>query len=85
MPDAPIFEYHRMRYDFRLFPNRIEVEEKGTFKTKSTVLPIKLVTGATLDGVGGTKVKVTTSDGKSHEFILGDKGKEAYAAILELL
>lgn len=84
MPDEPTFRYERFRFTFTVYPNRIEVEEKGTFSTKKEAVLLRNVTDVVRQGVQG-KLRITTNDGRTREWLIGTRADEARDAILSLL
>ena len=76
MPDDLIYEYTRDGFTFEVFRDRIDV----TVKKKHQTIPINSVAEVTV--VGRLKVlKITTNDGKEHQFQMGRSGEEARGAI----
>jgi len=89
MAEEPLFRYHRVGFTFSVYRNRIDVVDKsGMFGMlgagKNETILLRSVTDVTIEGAA-RKLKITTSDGRKREFILGPKGKEARETILSLL
>jgi hypothetical protein len=79
-----LFHYDRTGFTFDVFPNRIEVAEKGLFKTNKTTILIKTITNVEIVGIT-KKLKITTQDKKTHEFQIGTNAPAARDTILAQL
>ena len=79
--ETPQFEAKRFGFHFQVFPDRVEVREKVGFKNKSATILVRQITGVTVDGIGGSKLKIATA-GESYEYTIGRQAEQAKAAIL---
>lgn len=80
-----LFTHEHPAFKFEVFPNRIEVEEglRGLPKKKRTI-PLRNI--ADVSVVGWTrKLRITTSDGKKHEYNLGLDSEPARDVINDAL
>jgi hypothetical protein len=87
--DEPIFVYERTGLSFKVYRNRIDVLDKSGFGAywtggKQQTILLRNVTDVTVQGLT-KKLRITTNDGKSHEFQLATKGDEARQAIVSVL
>ncbi len=86
-PSEPSFRYHRPGLAFEVWPNRVEVQERGGFLGiggKKLSLLMRNITDVQVEGFT-KQVTITTSDGKKHKWQLGSDGEQARAAILAQL
>lgn len=76
----PAFEHSRKGFEFRVYPNRIVVNEGLVVKNEKVIL-LRNVTNVTVTPMG--KLQVSTSDGARYEYMLGLEAKSARDAILQ--
>lgn len=85
---APLYTYTRTGFEFRVYPNRIEVVDKSAFGAaftggaRETIL-LRSVTDVGVDGL--THLTVTTQDGKRRKYLLGKDREDARQAIVAAL
>jgi hypothetical protein len=87
--EEPIFTYQRTGFSLKVYRNRIEISDKSAFGAvftggKQQSILLRNVTDVAVKGAA-RKLYITTSDNKTHDFILGTKGEEARQAILSVL
>ena len=78
----PLFTYSLPGMKFEVYPNRISVK-KGTVFAKEETILLRNVVDVTSQATG--KIRISTSDGKVHEYPLGLKAKQAHRAIQDAL
>lgn len=84
MADTGILAQHnRPGFSFRLYANRIEVEEGALFK-KKRVIPLRNVTGVDKH-LATNRLTIHTADGKKQTFITGPATGKIYDAIMAVL
>ena len=84
MADEPAFTCERTGFKFKVFANRIDVEERQLFGAKKETILLRNVTDVSVNAIGG-KLKIMTTDGKAREWVIGTKADEARNAIAQSL
>lgn len=87
--EEPIFIYERTGFSLKVYKNRIDISDKSGFGAaltggKQQSILMRNITDVTIKGIT-RKLHITTSDNKTHEFVLGTKSEEARQAILSVL
>lgn len=83
----PLFTYHRAGLNFEVWPNRIEVQERGGFLGmggKKTVILLRNVSDVKVEGMT-KQVTIATNDGNKRKWQLGSDGPKAVDTIVSLL
>ena len=87
--ESPVFQYSRYGFRFFVYPNRVEVDTRRgclgirTGGKHETILS-RTISSVSVQGVS-QQLRITTSDGKKHDFNVGAKGDQARQAILSVL
>ena len=83
--NEPTFTASRFGFQFTVYANRIEVAERGLLgNTKREMIPLRNVASVEKASIAG-RLRVTTTDGKRHEWVIGPEVEAARSAIASLL
>jgi hypothetical protein len=80
-----VYEYSRFGFEFRAYPNRIEIKQRSLLFWKRETILVKSIVDVELVGIGRTALEIKTIDGKKHRYTLGVHAEEARAKLMELL
>lgn len=80
----PLYHCRWVRLQLAVYPNRIEVSQERFGGAKRDAILLRSVVDVSIPGFGG-KLRVTTTDGLIHEWVLGGHVEAARSAILAAL
>jgi len=83
-PAAPRFVCRRPGFAVWVYPDRIEVRQ-GAWLRRLTTVPLRAVRLVAVERRRGGRLRVTTGDGRVHDWPLGRRAEEARLVILGLL
>ncbi len=81
--EGVLAEHNRPGFSFRLYQNRIEIEE-GMIVKKKSVVPLRNVTGVEKH-LATNRLTIRTADGKKQTWVTGPATGKIYDAIMSAL
>lgn len=78
----PLYTYKRAGFTFEVYPNRIDIVEGAVLKKRESIM-MRSVTDVQVTRTN--RLRITTQDGRTREYVLGTNYDEARLAILNVL